>query len=126
MYCDQLVTTDARQIAITSVDKGSPADGLVTVGDVILGVGGKPFSFDPRTEFGKAICSAEKPSRWWQIANDALAQRKVDEVELVLPELGSFSDSAHMTVQNQSNSRPRVEVAGWSHVASRLHHDGGS
>ena len=34
-----LVTTDARQIAITQVEKDSPADGILVVGDVILGVG---------------------------------------------------------------------------------------
>ena len=59
IFCDHLVTSDARQIAITQVDKGSPADGLLTVGDVILGVGGKPFSYDPRTELGKALTLAE-------------------------------------------------------------------
>jgi hypothetical protein len=41
MFCDKMVTTDARQIAITKVEKGSPADGILAVGDVILGVGGK-------------------------------------------------------------------------------------
>ena len=50
MFCDELVTTDARQVAITAVELGSPADGLIRVGDVLLGVGGKPFAFDPRTE----------------------------------------------------------------------------
>jgi hypothetical protein len=59
IYSEKMVTTDARQIAITRVDKGSPADGILAVGDVILGVGGKPFSHDPRTEFGKALTAAE-------------------------------------------------------------------
>jgi hypothetical protein len=59
MFCDKMVTSDARQIAITKVEKGSPADGILAVGDVILGIGGKPFSFDPRPEFGKAITTAE-------------------------------------------------------------------
>jgi hypothetical protein len=36
IYCDRMVTSDARQIAITKVDKGSPADGSIEVGDVIL------------------------------------------------------------------------------------------
>ncbi len=58
MFCDKLVTTDARQIAITAVDQGSPADGVIAVGDVLLGVGGTPFSYDPRTEFGRAITMA--------------------------------------------------------------------
>ncbi len=50
MFSDKLVTTDARQIAITEVEKNSPADGVLAVGDVILGIGGKRFSSDPRTE----------------------------------------------------------------------------
>jgi hypothetical protein len=52
IFCDKMVTTDARQIKVTKVAKGSPSDGVLAVGDVILGVGGKPFSYDPRTEFG--------------------------------------------------------------------------
>ena len=59
MFSDKLVTTDARQIKVTKVAKGSPADGILAVGDVILGVGGKLFSYDPRTEFGKALTVAE-------------------------------------------------------------------
>jgi len=59
MYCDKLVTSDARQIAITKVDSKSPADGVFAVGDVILGVGGKAFSVDPRTEMGLALTAAE-------------------------------------------------------------------
>ena len=41
IYCGKMDTIDARQIAITRVAKGSLADGVVDVGDVILGVGGK-------------------------------------------------------------------------------------
>ena len=59
MFPDKFVTADARQIKITKVAKGSPADGTLAVGDVILGVGGKLFSYDPRTEFGKALTVAE-------------------------------------------------------------------
>ena len=42
MFTDKMVTSDARQIAITQVDPGSPADGLMQVGDVILGVNEQP------------------------------------------------------------------------------------
>jgi hypothetical protein len=62
MYCDRLVTTDARQILITRVDQGSPAANTFQIGDVILGAGGKPFSFDPRTELGRAITAATLPA----------------------------------------------------------------
>ena len=55
MFCDQLVTTDARQIAITAVDQGSPADGLIAVGDVLLGAGAKsigPITVGDGTKVG--------------------------------------------------------------------------
>jgi hypothetical protein len=94
MFCDRLVTTDARQIAITSVDKGSPADGLFEVGDVILGVSGKAFSFDPRTEFGRAITAAETETEGGQLRIARWRAGSVEEVTLKLPVLGSFSDTA--------------------------------
>ena len=59
IFSENLVTSRARQIAVTEVAKDSPAEGLLAAGDVILGVGGKPFSYDPRTEFGKALTAAE-------------------------------------------------------------------
>ena len=59
MYSNRMETSEARQVAITRVDQGSPADGAFEVGDVILGVGGQMFSHDPRTELGKAIGAAE-------------------------------------------------------------------
>lgn len=94
MYCDKLVTTDARQIAVTKVEKNSPADGVLMVGDVILGVGGKLFSYDPRTEFGKAISFAESESGRGKLGLIRWRNNQVDEVELSLPILGSFSSTA--------------------------------
>lgn len=38
----------------------TPADGVLEVGDVILGVGGKLFPEDARKSFGRAITEAEK------------------------------------------------------------------
>jgi glutamine synthetase len=67
IFCDQLVTSDARQIAVTQVEKGSPAEGVLAIGDVILGVGGKPFSHDPRTELGKALTLAESEAGQGQL-----------------------------------------------------------
>lgn len=90
MFCDQMVTTDARQISITQVEKGSPADGVFLVGDVILGVGGKPFSHDPRTEFGKAITAAESESGGGKLAVTRWRVGEVEEVVVRLPVLGSY------------------------------------
>ena len=94
IYCDKMVTSDARQIAITKVDKGSPTDGVLAIGDVILGVGGKPFSYDPRTEMGKALTLAESEVgkgnltlTRWRAGNSA-------EVVVKLPVLGTYSATA--------------------------------
>ncbi len=94
MFCDQMVTTDARQISITQVEKGSPADGVFLVGDVILGVGGKPFSYDPRTEFGKAITIAESEAGGGKLTVTRWRAGKVDPVVVRLPVLGSYGATA--------------------------------
>ena len=94
MFCDKLVTTDARQIAITKVEKGSPADGILAVGDVLLGVGGKPFSYDPRAEFGKAITAAESAAGRGRLTVSRWRAGKAEEVTLKLPLLGSYSATA--------------------------------
>ena len=52
-------TADARQILITKVAKGSPAEGVLEVDDVILGVEGKPFDDDARIQFARAVMRAE-------------------------------------------------------------------
>ncbi|MEA3367074.1 MAG: DUF6288 domain-containing protein, partial [Planctomycetota bacterium] len=61
MWAASLETTDARQILITQVDAGSPADGLLEPGDVILGLSGRPFATDARKAFGRAVTQAETP-----------------------------------------------------------------
>ena len=94
MFCDEFVTTDARQVAITSVEPGSSADGLIRVGDVLLGVGRKPFSFDPRTELGRGITTAETQAGGGRLVLTRWRGGKVEEVTLMLPVLGSFSATA--------------------------------
>ena len=94
MFCDKMVTTDARQISITKVEKGSPADGILAVGDVILGVGGKPFSYDPRTEFGKALTIAESEAGGGKLTLTRWRAGKTEEVVVKLPVLGSYSATA--------------------------------
>ena len=92
MYSDKMVTTDARQIKITKIAEDSPAVGTLQVNDVILGVNGQPFSYDPRTELGKALTQAE--------GNDGLLplirwrNGKTEKVVMKLPILGSYSATA--------------------------------
>lgn len=92
IFCDKLVTTDARQILITKVDPGSPAADTIQAGDVILGVGGKSFSFDPRTEFGKAITTAEAGEG--KLALTRWRDGQSEEVVIKLNVLGSYGSTA--------------------------------
>jgi hypothetical protein len=87
-------TYDARQIAITKVEKGSPADGVVAVGDVILGVGGKPFSYDARTEMGKALTLAESEAGQGNLSLTRWRAGSTAKVVVKLPVLGTYSATA--------------------------------
>ena len=94
MFCDKMVTSDARQVAITKVEKGSPADGILAVGDVLLGVGGKPFSYDPRTELGKALTAAESDAGGGKLSLTRWREGKAEEVAVKLAVLGNYSATA--------------------------------
>jgi len=102
MYVKKLMTHEARQILITEIDEGSPADGVLKAGDVILGAGGRPFESDARRCLGKAIDAAEKEdnggilklTRWRPIEDAKPRRGTVAEVELKLRVMGAYSDSA--------------------------------
>lgn len=99
MYSDRLTTTDARQVYITKVVKGSPADGIIEVGDVVLGVGGKVFSYDPRTEIGKALTAAESEAGRGRLTLLRWRDGRSQTVALRLPVLGSYSATAPYACQ---------------------------
>jgi len=94
MHCDTLVTKDARQILVTRVDEGSPADGLVRVGDVILGVGGEPFASDPRVALGRAITHAESEAGGGRLVLTRWRDGTTEDVVVGLPVLGSYGPTA--------------------------------
>ena len=94
IYTDGGETSDARQISITKVDKGSPADGKLVVGDVILGVADKPFAYDPRTELGKALTTAESDEGKGSLSLIRWRDGKQENVVIKLPVLGNYSATA--------------------------------
>ncbi|MBK8978833.1 MAG: HEAT repeat domain-containing protein [Planctomycetes bacterium] len=94
MYSDRLVTTRARQILVTSVERDSPADSILAVGDVILGVDGTPFSHDPRTELGRALTAAESEAGRGQLALLRWRAGETAAVVVELPVLGSYASTA--------------------------------
>jgi hypothetical protein len=118
MYCDQLVTTDARQILITQVDAGSPAEKSFRVGDVILGVGGKPFSFDPRTELGQAITIAESKAGRGKLTLTRWRAGKSNEVVINLKVQGDYSATAPFDCEKSK----RMLDQGCQALAARMLH----
>ncbi len=100
MYSDSLVTSDARQIKVTKVEKGSPAYNELIVGDVILGVNGKPFSYDPRTELAKALTLAE--AKDGVLSLDCWSGGKTKNVKLKLPVMGAYSATAPYDCQKSA------------------------
>ena len=94
MHCDKMVTSDARQIAITQVERGSPADGVLAVGDVLLGVGGMPFGYDPRTELGKALSAAESDAGGGSLTLTRWRAGAEQQVVVRVAVLGSYNATA--------------------------------
>lgn len=92
IYSNKLETSEARQILITEVEEGSPAEGLIKKGDVILGVGEEPFSYDPRTELGKAISLAEAETGALPLIRWRNGELEVATIEL--PVLGGYAATA--------------------------------
>lgn len=96
------MTTAARQILVTEVEPGSAADGKLEVGDVILGVGDRPFSSDARRSLGLAIDEAERTEnqgilklvRWRPVKDADTRQGTKETIELKLRVMGSYSDTA--------------------------------
>lgn len=94
MQVDKGMTLESRQILVTAVDKGSPADGTLEVGDVILGVFGKPFTEDARRRFGNAIGEAESAAGKGILPLTVWRKGTTKEFKLKLQVMGSYSDTA--------------------------------
>ena len=87
-------TLASRQILVTHVGTGTPADGVVKVDDVILGVDGKPFTDDARKSLAIAIQEAEKESRGGVLKLMVWRGGEVLDLTLTLGVMGTYSDTA--------------------------------
>ena len=112
----QLETTDSRQILLTKVAQGSPADEVLEVGDVILGAGGRPFTEDARKGLGRAITQAETPASSGVLKLLRWRKGKRQDVEIRLPVMGSYSD----TSPYNCTKAEKILDAGCRHIARRL------
>jgi len=94
MYVEAGMTVKSRQILITAVEKGSPADGVLEVGDVILGVFGKPFTEDARRSFGRAIGEAETEKGKGLLPLIVWRKGKTQNIDLKIQVMGAYSDTS--------------------------------
>ncbi|MFU8847607.1 MAG: DUF6288 domain-containing protein [Opitutales bacterium] len=91
MYSEKLETSKARQIRITEVAESSPAEGLLQVGDVILGIDGEMFHSDPRIAFGMALTLAESSAGKGQLNLLRWREGRTEPVTIMLPVIGDYS-----------------------------------
>ena len=87
-------SAEARQILVTAVAEHSPAAGVLSIGDVILGVDGKIFSGDARIQFAHAIGVAETEKGGGKLRLLRWRAGKSEEAIVTLPVLGSYSATA--------------------------------
>jgi hypothetical protein len=87
-------TADACQILVTAVAKGSPADGILNSGDVILGVGDRRFSDDARIQFAHAITAAEQEKGGGALRLIRWRDGQTRNLDLKMAVMGTYSDTA--------------------------------
>lgn len=92
-------TKDTRMLLIKAVDPGTPADGVLKEGDVILGIGDARFTSDARKALSAAITEAEKAENKgklvlhiWRPAVGS--EGKTMQVTLTLPVVGAYGINA--------------------------------
>lgn len=87
-------TLASRQILVTHVGTGSPADGVVKVDDVILGADGRLFNDDARKSFAMAIQQAETEAKGGVLKLTVSRGGQVQELSIKLAVMGTYSDTA--------------------------------
>ncbi|NQU21772.1 MAG: HEAT repeat domain-containing protein, partial [Candidatus Nealsonbacteria bacterium] len=87
-------TAASRQILVTHVGAKSPADGVMQVDDIILGVGGKLFSDDARKSIARGIQESEKDANRGILKLTRWRSGETEEVQLKLNVMGTYSDTA--------------------------------
>jgi len=120
MYGRHWSSARSRQILITEVEKGSPADGVLAVGDVILGVDGKLFDRDARKVLGRAITKAEETRSRGLLRLVRWRAGKQQEVVLKLRVLGSYSPTSPFNCAKSA----KILEEGCRHLASAMPEDG--
>ena len=87
-------TLASRQILVTHVGAGTPADGVIKVDDVILGVEGGLFKNDARKSFASAIQAAETEAKGGVMKLTVSRGGQLLQLELKLAVFGTYSATA--------------------------------
>lgn len=116
IYTNDGHSAEARQILITTVSKGSPADGALMTGDVILGIEGKTFAGDARIQFANAIGVAETEKSGGKLRLLRWRAGKTEDVVIKLAVLGSYSATAPYNCQKSK----RIFELGCRSLARRM------
>ncbi len=98
-FAPEGLTTESRQIKVTQIEAGSPADGILQVNDVILGASGTAaaplaFTSDARKAYGLAIGEAEKTANAGALKLLVWRGGSTLTVQLTLQVMGSYSATA--------------------------------
>jgi len=98
-FAPEGLTTESRQIKVTQIETGSPADGILQVNDVILGASGTAaapvaFTSDARKTYGLAIGEAEKAANAGALKLLVWRGGSTLTVQLTLQVMGSYSATA--------------------------------
>lgn len=86
-----MASTSKNEVKVSKVEEGSPADGVLKPGDVIVAAGGEEFSGDARREIAASIEEAEGTRAGGKLEFTLKDGKKV---ELSLEALGSYAESA--------------------------------
>ena len=87
-------TEGAKQIYVTQIEKGSPAAGVLKVGDVIVGAFGKDFDYDARKEFGNALALAESKKQRGKLELRVWSKGTTRTVTLKIKVMGDYKESS--------------------------------
>jgi len=122
-------TQDSRMIQIHSVAPGTPADGVLQDGDVILGVispyadgtrkPGARFTRDCRHTLAEAITEAEKQNHRGKLVLNIWRQGKTLPATINLPVMGTFSDTAPYACEK---TKALIDAAAQAIVKKGLFH----
>ncbi len=108
-------TEGSKQIYITQIEEGSPAAGVLNIGDVITGAFGEPFTRDARKEFASALTRAESNAEAGKLRLTVWNDGKTRDATLQLKVMGDYGQKSPF----DSEKNERIVDAVCAHLLKR-------